>query len=300
MPRPSSLTLAKPQILTHFVKSGPKIYTEGELYGVLMSEAAKWRLVKSTSINDFITFLQKNGDLKAYQFRADAYDRHITRYAWGSVSPHALALSLKVRGYLSHGTAANLHSLTKFKPKTTYLNVEQSPKPAPRGGLTQTSLDQAFARQQRQSNYVFRHGSHSVTIVAGKNTDRLGVETLKDANGAPLDVTNLERTLIDITVRPAYSGGVDEVLNAYRAARNRISATRVLSILDELAYIYPYHQAIGFLMQAAGYSVSDAFMARSRDYDFYLAHGMQEPRYSTEWRIYYPRDLEIPRQGRAS
>jgi hypothetical protein len=300
MSRPSSLTLAKPQILAYFAKAGPKVYTEPELAGLLAAENSTWRLVRSNNLNDFIAFLKNGGILKSYAFRANAYARTITRYAWGPVSPHALALSLKARGYLSHGTAAFLHKLIKPKPKTIYLNIEQSPKPKPRGGLTQDALDRTFAGEQRQSNYIFSRGPLSVTIIAGKNTEQLGVETVEGSSGEILKVTNLERTLVDITVRPAYAGGVDEVLKAYRTARNRVSIDRLLGVLDELAYVYPYHQAIGFLMQSAGYSHSDhaKLSARAREYDFYLAHGMKEPQYSKEWRLYYPRDLKIPRNAR--
>jgi hypothetical protein len=296
MPHPSSLTLAKRQILAHFEKAGPKAYSEAELAALLLSEGPTWRLVQSTKTGDFIAFLERNGSLKTFHFRADAYDRTITRYAWAAVSPYGLALCLKARGYLSHGTAAHLHNLIKRKPKTIHLNVEQSPKPDPRGGLTQDALDRAFARPQRQSNYVFSVGPLSIMIIAGKNTDQLGVETMKGPSGEILQATNLERTLIDITVRPAYAGGIDDVLKAYRAARLHLSVDRLLGILDELSYVYPYQQAIGFLMQAAGCKASEyaKLASRPRNHDFYLAHGMLEPAYSKTWRLYYPRDLKIP------
>ena len=212
----------------------------------------------------------------------------------GAQSRRPPSRSLKPQGYLSHASAVNLHKLTKLNPKTVYLNVEQSPKPNARGGLTQQALDRAFARKQRQSNYTFRHGPHSVTIIAGKSTGHLGVETLQNANGERLDVTTVERTLIDITVRPAYAGGVGEVLKAYQAARHRVSIDRLMSILDDLSYVYPYHQAVGILMQTAGYGVSDTFMARQREFDFYLAHGIKDPNYSKTWRLFYPHDLKIP------
>jgi hypothetical protein len=294
VPKPSSLTLAKREILAHFANAGPTVYAKAELEMLLVSHAGQWQLAKTTNVNDFIAFLQKNCGLKAYEFRADAYHKTIVRYARGAVSSAALALSLKPRGYLSHASAVYLHNLTKLNPKTTYLNVEQSPKPNPRGGLTQQSLDKAFARKQRQSNYTFRHGPHSVTIIAGKNTGHLGVETLQNPNGEKLDVTTVERTLIDITVRPAYANGVGEVLKAYQAARHLVSIDRLISILDDLSYVYPYHQAVGFLMHAAGYDVSDTIMAHRRKFDFYLAHGMKDPNYSKTWRLFYPRDLKIP------
>jgi hypothetical protein len=43
-----------------------------------------------------------------------------------------------------------------------------------------------------------------------------------EALGIP--VTNLERTLIDITVRPDYAGGVQNVLDAFRIARAAFGA----------------------------------------------------------------------------
>jgi hypothetical protein len=297
MPRPSSLTLAKSEIFAHFTKVGPKIYAKAELNQLLINRASEWRLAKTTNLSDFIAFLQKSGGIKTYEFRAEAYDRTIVRYAWGTVSSVAIALTLNPRGYLSHGSAVHLHNLTKWKPKTVYLNVEQSPKPVPRGGLTQSALDKAFAREQRQSNYTFRRDSDLITIIAGKNTGRLGVETLQTANGENLDVTNLERTLIDITVRPAYAGGVGQVIKAYRSARARVSIDRLMSILEDLSYVYPYDQAVGFLMQAAGYEVSDKLMTRPREFDFYLAHGMIAPNYSKTWRLFYPADLQIPGMG---
>ena len=111
MSKPSSLTLAKTEILEHFSKAAQKIYSEPELSGVLLEKSPTWRLVKSTSVYTFITFLEQQGDLKACKFHSDAYGREITRYAWGTVSPLALALSIKSRGYLCHGSAANLHGL---------------------------------------------------------------------------------------------------------------------------------------------------------------------------------------------
>ena len=66
----------------------------------------------------------------------------------------------------------------------------------------------------------------------------------------PLRFTNLERTLIDATVRPVYAGGVFEVRKAYELAKEKVSVNRLAALLQKLDYTYPYHQAIGFYSNA--------------------------------------------------
>ena len=45
-----------------------------------------------------------------------------------------------------------------------------------------------------------------------------------------LAITNIERTLIDATVRPLYSGGVYEVFEAYRRAAEHISVNKLAAM----------------------------------------------------------------------
>lgn len=111
--------------------------------------------------------------------------------------------------------------------------------------------------------------------------------------GSEVHATNLERTLIDITVRPVYAGGIDQVLEAFRAARERASAEKILSILDRLNHSYPYAQAIGFLMQRAGYRTEQLDLLRPRvtEFKFYVTHGIENPVYDEDWRLFYPSGL---------
>src|SRR5437870_5518218 len=83
---------------------------------------------------------------------------------------------------------------------------------APRGVLTQESIDRAFRNQQRISNLAYTYSDFQIVVIAGKNTGQLEVGQLDGPAGEKLAVTKLERTLIDSTVRPAYAGGVFHVL----------------------------------------------------------------------------------------
>jgi predicted transcriptional regulator of viral defense system len=294
MARQSRLTIAKRDIFAIFDQTHQKVYSKAQLAGILSQQRAGWRLVERTTATEFIAFLEKQGKLRSNTFHAPNYNREIVRYSWGDASIYELAQSLQPHAYLSHSTAVALHGLTNLIPKTLYLNAEQSPKPAPSGSLSQRGIDQAFSRKQRQSNMTYEHDGWSVTIVNGKNTGALGVEELLGPSEERLRVTNLERTLIDIVVRPTYAGGIFQVLEAYRAAIDRVSTNRLAATLKKLDYAYPYHQAIGFLMERAGYGEKRYSMFRQPGlkYDFYLTHGMQEPEYSKEWHLFFPKGIE--------
>ena len=215
------------------------------------------------------------------------------RYTWGDVPFLQLAQSLNKRGYFCHGTAVSLHELVKLSKKTIYLNAEQSTKSFGASPLRQDAIDRAFSGKQRQSKLIYKCKGMSVVMISGKNTAGLGVEDIEIAPSNTVKVTNLERTLIDIAVRPAYAGGPSEVLKAYRAAISQVSDDRLVSILKKLDYVYPYHQAIGFLMHMAGYPETSyaKLKALGLHHDFYLAHGLQAPQHSAEWRLFYPKGL---------
>lgn len=130
-------------------------------------------------------------------------------------------------------------------------------------------------------------------ILAGKNTGRLGVEPSSHPQALGTKATNLERTLIDITVRPAYAGGIQQVLHAFQAAREQVSAPALASILDQLNHSYPYAQAIGFLMSRAGYDADslEPFRSRVSQFNFYLAHGTKNSVYDNDWKLFVPKSL---------
>lgn len=293
MARPTRLTIAKKDIFAGLESTGRKVFSPAQLAGILSENREFWRLSRGTTVAQFIEFLAKQGKLRKSVLKSEAYGREIARYSWGEASIYEVAQSLMPKGYLSHGTAVALHGLNDLLPSRVYVNVEQSAKPPPKGGLTQRGIDQAFSRDQRQSNMTYEFEGRSITIINGKHTDSLGVEEILGPSEERLRVTDLERTLVDIAVRPAYAGGLFQVLEAYRTARGRVSTNRLLATLKKLNYVYPYHQSVGFLMERAGYDrkLVELFKQPGLDYDFYMTHGITNPKYSSEWRIYYPEGI---------
>lgn len=285
---PTRLQFAKQKVNAFFQASDRQVFSRRDLGTALSHNRDTWNLALTTTLDDFIDFLVQNTELRQAELKSKEYILP-ARYTWGQVSPYLVALSIKKDGYLTHATAMFLHALTDQIPKTIYVNFEQSPKP--RGELlSQESIDRAFANAQRQTKYVFTYEDSQIAILAGKNTGRYGVIAMRGPANEPVDVTNLERTLIDIAVRPDYAGGVYQVLQAFRSAREQMSVNVLLATLKRLDYVYPYHQVLGFYMQRAGYEESRLERLRQlpRRFDFYLAHDMRDKRLDNNWRLFYP------------
>lgn len=286
---PTRLKLAKSKVTTFFDQGQNAVFSRQELSLLLAQNRTTWQLAQSTTAQDFIDFLIDETRLKEVTLRSKKYVLP-ARFTWGEVTAYSLALSLRKGGYLSHATALQLHALATHTPGIVYVNFEQSPK-SYSGHLSQASIDRAFANRQRRTNYIFSYRGTEIAILSGKQTGRLGVVSFQSSGGETVDVTNLERTLVDVTVRPDYSGGAHQVLEAYRLARPAMSVDDLLAILKKLDYIYPYHQAIGFYLQRAGYeqSIWERMKQFEFKFDFYLAHNMKDKTYNKEWRLFHPK-----------
>lgn len=247
-------------------------------------------LPQSLSFTVFKQCFLKLEEAKEETIVCPNYEKKEIRYLWGQPSVFDIALSLRPSSYLSHGSAIFLHGLNDQIPKSIFVNQEQSKKESPnKSSLTQESLNRAFSSdKQRRSRMIYEYGEVKITIVNGKNTQELEVGNIEGKR-----VTKLERTLIDIVVRPEYAGGVYQVLEAYKGARGRASTNVLIATLKKLQYIYPYHQAIGFYMQRAGWQENQyaRLLKLGLEFDFYLTYGMKKKEYDQTWRLFYPQGL---------
>ena len=183
-----------------------------------------------------------------------------------------------------------LHQLTLQIPKTYYLNVEHS-KDIPSQGLTQDAIDNAFSQTQRKANSSLTYNTKKVYILNGKKTDGLGV-IQKVNESESYKYTDLERTLIDIAIRPVYSGGVFEVLGAYQGAKTQIDPVKLESYLTQLNFIYPYHQVIGFYLEKAEYDAKTLrLFEKDQKFKFYLTYNIRSKEFSSKWNLYYPKGM---------
>lgn len=292
--RPTRFQIAKKDIISSICDQKSNIFTYNDISKILANGREFWRLPVNMSTRGFIQDLLEKTDLRIHRFEFP-YRPNIL-YSWGNVSEYQLYLSLKPNSYLSHYTAMYFHNLTNQIPKSVYINFEQSPKPQNKGKLLQENIDKAFARPQRTTNNFTTFQNHKLFILNGSHTDNLGVIKLNTAEHGEVQITDIERTLIDMTVRPIYSGGVYEVFNTYKAAATKVSINKLVAYLKKLHYKYPYHQSVGFYLESTKlYDESKIEMLREFDItnNFYLTHQIKDKNLSNKWKIYYPKDMIV-------
>ncbi|MBL7220394.1 MAG: hypothetical protein ISS69_09790 [Phycisphaerae bacterium] len=284
------LDIAQKDIFSLFDSLPTSVLKHSEISRLMQENRQFWRLAQSTTCPKFIEFLVRRGHMRAV--RLEFPSRPESRYIWGDASLNEVLLSLRPESFFSHYTAMSLHELTDQIPKSVYVNAEQGRKVARETSLEQGRIAAAFARAPRISNNSCLYEGRRIYLLNGKHTGNLGVIDSVGPDGETIRVTDIERTLIDITVRPMYSGGVAQVLEAFRFAQARVSANKLVGMLRKIDYVYPYHQAIGFYMdRAGGFRDSQIALLAEIDktHDFYLTYQMKDMDYSEKWRLFFPK-----------
>ena len=289
MGRKSDFAIALPEIKkrveTLDIKAFPKLF----LYRLFEQERKAWNISSSKKAKQFIDFILKENILLQHELRDQDGKSHLI-FSKGILDDFTLFGALNTNGYFTHYTSMFLHQLTLQIPKTYYLNVEHS-KDIPSQGLTQDAIDNAFSQAQRKANSPLTYNTKKVYVLNGKKTEGLGVIP-RNSKSESYKYTDLERTLIDIAIRPVYSGGVFEVLGAYKAAEKQLDPVKLESYLTQLNFIYPYHQVIGFYLEKAGYGEKTLkLFEKDQKFKFYLTYNIRSKEFSSKWNLYFPKGM---------
>jgi len=280
------------QVKNYLHLSGRRVFTPAEITQLLEENRLSWGFAATTPISKLIDRLIANEVIRLIEIPFSD-QRNISRYVYDHPSLYEIALSFHGKSYISHFTAMHLLGLTTQVPKTIYVTSELSKKNTGVVSLTQNAIDHAFSQPQRRNDNIGIYQDYHIVLLNGKHSGRAGVTTLQ-TQFDNYSYTGLERTLIDITVRPNYSGGAFMVLEAYqKALAQDISINKLNALLDTLSFIYPYQQAIGFYLEKAGFKGKQLEVLRAKisEFDFYLDYQMINPVYSKEWKLYYPKEM---------
>ena len=253
-----------------------------------------WRLAQSTSLRQFISFLLNKTELKEVRFSFP--HREVVGYTWGKVDLMLVLMKLIENSFYSHYTALRMRGLTEQTPKTIYISTEKKHIVANQQTLTQEAINSVFQNPPRATqNIIDLPDEHSrIAFLQSACHEGVGVEDFVLFNGhiegVSIRCTNLERTMIDIAIRPFYPGGVAEVAKAFENAKDSLKVNKMSAMLKKMKFLYPYHQVIGYYLDRAGYksTLVDIFRDQPMNYDFYLTYGMGHTTYCKEWRLFIP------------
>lgn len=172
-----------------------------------------------------------------YTLRHDIYlpkKLHVTNFE--------IAQAYARYGYFSHDSALQLHGLHSSSNKNIY--ISEGIKPTPPSGikkLNQSNIDLAFQKSQRTTKKSKKFDETTIHFLQGQSLDLMNV--VKDN----IRVSDIEKTLIDITVRPSYSGGSKNVLQSFVKARSVMDPEKLIRYYKKLSFIYPYNQSLDFI-----------------------------------------------------
>ncbi|HMO13488.1 MAG TPA: hypothetical protein PKD64_02270 [Pirellulaceae bacterium] len=293
--------LSKVRIVTAFEQYRKNIFTPEEVLKIIAANIESWKLdrqrnpknddefhIRSDGPKAVLEYLKKQTLLT--EINLPFPYRRLRRYTRNPAETWDIIQSINPQGYFSHYSAMSIHGLTEQTPKTIYFNIEQ---PATGGGgtLTQEGINRAFAGKCRMSNNRINFRDITIHLLNGQNTGRLGViET--NFNGSTVWVTDIERTLIDATVRTIYAGGIGEVANAYSKTAEKLSVEKMSDYLRDLNYTYPYHQAIGYYLERTGKFTDSELRPLLKypiEFDFYITYQVRNPAYNEKWRLFIPK-----------
>ncbi len=277
----------------YFDKSDLKSFTEYKFGEIFIRNRHSWGVPVDRNASQVLTYLVNRKVMIENTFINDSNESKAI-YSWKSKDEFTVISGLKSDSYFSHYSALYLHQLSLQIPKTIYLNFEHKSASSYKSDdniLLQESIDKAFQGRQRKSLVTFSFLEKKIILINGKFTNKLGVEK-KSGKEQCFGYTDIERTLIDISVRPVYAGGVFEVLEAYKLAKGKISVVKLANYLTQLDFIYPYHQVIGFYLERAGYGETEIrhFM-KDMKFNFYLTYDIRNKEFSEKWKLYYPKGI---------
>lgn len=262
--------------------------------------------LKNTSASNIFMALDKLKFLKIIRLGQNSDYRH-ELYIFFPKEHNILTIAkaLAPNSYFSHYTSLYLNQLTLNQSQTIFIK-RKTKKPSLnkiRPDFDQKKIDIAFSKPMRKStvtnNIEWNNKYYKIIIIEGIDLGQEGLKKIKIEKNSDYYIShsNIERTLIDIIIRPDYSGGLNSIVEAFHIAKENIDIEKMATYLNELHLSYPYERNIAFFMKKANYKSSQIALFLNNinlsevTYDFYLGYQITNKNYDKEFKIFYPSDL---------
>lgn len=253
------------------------------------------------SVPNFLQALEDEGLLQQHRLKA-RNGRELSlcgAFPLEDLTPYELAVALFPGGYFCNLTAIYHHGLTNQIPKAVYFCHETitSRKRRHTDLPSESRIRSAFVKPSRHTSYVVEFKGHGIVILDREKGTDYGVREIHQTRSpcpSGSRISSLERALIDAVVAPQYNGGASSLLSYYAAARTKLSIARLIELYGQCDFIYPYAQAIGFLLDHAGLhaEADELRVTYPPRVKFYIDHSAKSTwKYDERWMLYYPEGL---------
>jgi len=196
--------------------------------------------------------------------------------------------------FISHYSAMYFNELTEQMPVQHYISREvKGRKSVIKTAISKEKMKQSFMKSPRETTLYCRFEKSVFYFLLHNDTKRLGITNKKITRNGKTNViqlTDVERTLIDISIAPHHSGGISNIVSAFRNARIDLKKLKNYYLSMELTY--PYFQRIGFFLEKAGKSDLARkwqSMMPEPELEFFLDKNYTRSwKFDESWKLFHP------------
>lgn len=150
--------------------------------------------------------------------------------------------------------------------------------------LSTTFVFQFMSDGKNRSDYKYRIDHSYYQIIQTNITQNWGVETVR-INEIKVNVTDLERTLLDGLVYPQYCGGFREVMDAFLISRDKIDIRKLIQYAHKSSIAT--QKRVGWMLSQ--FNIPEAHELKEHikitRYDKLNSLGARRGKYNKEWMI---------------
>jgi predicted transcriptional regulator of viral defense system len=177
---------------------------------------------------------------------------------------HEFEIAIKIvsPSWISHYSAMHYHHLTDQIPFATYLTTS-GPLPT---------------INSKKSSSIDLLG-HQYNIIQQKEEDRNGIEAVW-IGSALIDITDLEKTIIDGLAQPKYCGGLREVLHSLSENIDRLNIEKLISYSKDKSS----KKRLGWALDKIGIEMQE-LIPKDKYYILLNASGEDFGAYNNKWKV---------------
>lgn len=198
--------------------------------------------------------------------------------------------------FFSHLSALYLNGLTNQRPTKHYITTETASRDLNSDrSYNHALLLQSFRKPARMTKKKFVYQKNEFYFLEKHHTGKIGL-TQRTIGGIQnrIQVSSIERTLIDTVISPHYSGGIVNVISCFTEAQINIS--KLKRVYDSYQLLYPYWQSIGLILEKTQSPLTtkkwDDMFSQTKKVQFFLDRQYRPDwETNTSWMVSHPKGL---------